>query len=70
MPAELELQLTLDELGVVGQGGREPLFDLQLEPLHLRLNRRSGPAIVERVKVLFHDYMQGGSQLLNTESTT
>jgi len=43
------------EVGLFGEVERKGIGDLSLEPLHLRLNRRSGPAIVERVNALFTD---------------
>ncbi len=43
------------EVGLFGAVEHKGIGDLHLQPLHLRLNRRSGPAIVERVNALFHD---------------
>jgi ATP-dependent helicase/nuclease subunit A len=43
------------EVGLFGEVERKGIGDLRLEPLQLRLNRRSGPAIVERVNALFRD---------------
>ncbi len=43
------------EVGLFGQVERRGIGDLRLQPLQLRLNRRSGPAIVERVNALFAD---------------
>ena len=43
------------EVGLFGEVERKGIGDLSLAPLQLRLNRRSGPAIVERVNELFTD---------------
>jgi len=43
------------EVGLFGEVERKGIEDVRLEPLQLRLNRRSGPAIVERVNELFTD---------------
>ena len=43
------------EVGLFGAVEDKGIGDLQLQPLQLRLNRRSGPAIVERVNALFRD---------------
>ena len=43
------------EVGLFAEVERKGIGDLHLEPLQLRLNRRSGPAIVERVNALFRD---------------
>ena len=43
------------EVGLFGEVERKGIGDLRLEPLQLHLNRRSGPAIVERVNALFRD---------------
>ncbi len=43
------------EVGLFGAVEDKGIGDLQLQTLQLRLNRRSGPAIVERVNALFRD---------------
>ncbi len=43
------------EVGLFSEVERKGIGDLRLETLQLRLNRRSGPAIVERVNALFRD---------------
>ncbi len=43
------------EVGLFGAVEDKGIGGLQLLPLQLRLNRRSGPAIVERVNALFRD---------------
>ncbi len=43
------------EVGLFSEVERKGIGDLRLEPLQLRLNRRSGPAIVARVNQLFRD---------------
>ncbi len=43
------------EVGLFGAVEDKGIGDLHLQPLQLRLNRRSGPAIVERVNALFRD---------------
>ena len=43
------------EVGLFGAVEDKGIGGLHLQPLQLRLNRRSGPAIVERVNALFRD---------------
>ena len=43
------------EVGLFSAVEDKGIGDLHLQPLQLRLNRRSGPAIVERVNALFRD---------------
>ena len=43
------------EVGLFGAVEDKGIGDLHLQPLQLHLNRRSGPAIVERVNALFRD---------------
>jgi ATP-dependent exoDNAse (exonuclease V) beta subunit len=43
------------EVGLFGAVEEKGIGDLHLQPLQLRLNRRSSPAIVERVNALFRD---------------